>query len=337
MDALLGALKAAGEPTRLRILVILDRNELTVGELCRVLGQSQPRVSRHLKLLVEAGLLERHTEGASAFFRAALDGPLSALYDTVMEMVDADDTVRASDRLRLDEVRAERAELAASYFETLAPDWERIRAAHVSDATVEAAMLDAIGPNPIGTLLDVGTGTGRILEIAAPRIDRGLGIDLSREMLHLARTRLESAGLGHCVVRHGDIYDLDVPSDTVDVAVMHHVLHFLDRPAEAIAEVARTLTRRGRLVVVDFARHQVERLRSDYAHHRLGFADDEVNTFCRDAGLHVESAAHFSPRLAGGSALVATEEDIEPLTVTIWTAQNQALARAGVPDLETAS
>ncbi len=335
MDVLVHALKAAGEPTRLRILVVLERNELTVGELCRVLGQSQPRVSRHLKLLVDAGLLERHAEGASAFFRPCLDGPARRLYETVLDLVEADELVLRTDRARLEAVRAERAEVAASYFESLAPDWDRIRAAHVADETVERALLDAVGPGPIDTLLDIGTGTGRILEILAPRCRRGLGIDRSREMLHLARTRLDSLGLEHCAVRHGDIYQLDIPSGTMDVAVLHHVLHFLDRPGDAVREVARTLRPGGRLLVVDFARHEVERLRTEYAHHRLGFADGEVMAFCSDAGLELEPVAHFAP--APPEHARRDGEAVERLTVTLWGARKNAIAPPVVHDLEAAS
>jgi ubiquinone/menaquinone biosynthesis C-methylase UbiE len=334
MGSAVTALKAAGESTRLRILAVLDRNELTVGELCRVLGQSQPRVSRHLKLLVDAGLLERHAEGASAFFRPCLDGAPRCLYDTILTVVDPLDPVRQADAERLESVRADRAEAAAAYFESVAPDWDRIRATHVSDETVEKALAEAVAERPVDTLLDVGTGTGRILEVLAPHVRRGVGLDLSREMLHLARTRMDRAGLMHCTVRHGDAYCLDTAPDSVDVAVLHHVLHFLDRPGEAISEVGRVLRPGGLLLVVDFAPHQVEHLRVEYAHRRLGFGDSEVRSLCGEAGLRVERTTHFEP---GTADETGPAEAKQQLTVTLWEARRSNAPSAPVQAPEVPS
>ena len=312
MDDVLAALKAAGEPTRLRILSVLQDGELTVSELCRVLGQTQPRVSRHLKLLCDAGLLERHSEGTSAFFRLAPDGVGFALAGAVLDLLPPDDATLDRDLSRLDSIRSERAEAAAAYFEQIAGDWDEMRTRHVSDTAVEAAMLDAIAGDTVGTLLDLGTGTGRVLELFADRIGRGIGIDQSRQMLNLARTQLQQQGYSNCSVRHGNVYDLRADDGSVDVAVLHHVLHFLDDPAAAVTEAARTIRPGGRLLIVDFAPHQIERLREEYAHRRLGFPAEEITGWCRAAGLDDVTATALEHH---------TKDEKESLTVTLWVAR----------------
>lgn len=310
VEELLNALKAAGEPTRLRILAVLDRTELTVSELCRVLGQTQPRVSRHLKVMCDASLLERHAEGTSAFYRPSSLGLGRALLDSVEALIDRDDPALLRDAERLDGVRAERAEAADRYFESVASDWDRVRDLHVADAEVEEAMLAAVADRPTGDLLDIGTGTGRVLEVFADRVSSGLGIDLNSKMLNLARSRLDGQGLTNCTVQHGNAYDIDLPAGTVDIAVLHHVLHFLDDPATAVTQAARTLRPNGRLLIVDFGPHHLELLRTDYAHRRLGFTDEAVAAWCRDAGLVDVTSCHLEPK--------TTADD--RLTVTLWVA-----------------
>ena len=305
-DQLVQALRAAGEPTRLRILGVLSRIELTVGEICMVLGQTQPRVSRHLKLLVDAGLLERHSEGTYAFYRLVSEPPDSLVGEMLLGLADSTDEIFRRDGERLDRVRADRAKLAAAYFEEVAQDWDEVRALHVADAEVESAMLAAVEGRRTEDLLDVGTGTGRVLELFAPRIRHGLGIDLCREMLNLARTQLDSRGLKHCSVRLGDVYDLDMPSGSVDIATMHHVLHYLDHPSAAILECARTLRPGGSLVIVDFAPHDREHFRADYAHRFLGFADGDVERWCRDAGLVDVETRHLTKKKPGTDDLTIT-------------------------------
>lgn len=295
MDDVLEALKAVAEPTRLRIVAIVSRTELTVNELCTVLGQSQPRVSRHLKLLCDAGVLSRHSEGTSAFFRPRHSGIGRDVADAVLPLLDTTDPTIARDGERLDAIRAERGAAANAYFESIARDWDAMRELHVADAVVEEALLDAVAGMNITDLIDIGTGTGRILEIFADHIGRGLGIDLSREMLNLARSHLDEHGLSHCSVRYGNVYDLDIEPESIDVAVLHHVLHYLDNPRDAIVEAARTLREGGRLLVVDFAPHDVESLRTDFAHRRLGFSDTEIRDWCSGAGLDVMSTSHFLP------------------------------------------
>ncbi len=318
LDTALATLRAAGEQTRLRILAILAEGELTVSELCRVLGQTQPRVSRHLRLLCEAGLLDRHAEGTNAFFSPTRREPGRRLFKTVHGIVDPEDTTVAADRQRLSAIRAERADAAGRYFEEIATSWNDIRSLHVADGEVEAALLTTVGNHridgrPIESLLDVGTGTGRILEIFGRSIDSGLGVDLSAGMLRLARSNLTALGFDHCSVRQANVYALDIGSSRFDAAVLHHVLHFLDDPGAAITASAAALRPGGLLTVVDFAPHRLESLRSDHAHRRLGFADGEVLNWFADAGLTPDQIHHLPP------SQIAADSD-RLLTVSVWAA-----------------
>jgi ubiquinone/menaquinone biosynthesis C-methylase UbiE len=287
LDALNTALKAAGEDTRLRVLALLAEAELTVSDLTQILRQSQPRISRHLKLLVEAGLIERFREGAWAFFRLAEHGPAAELTRALTARLDTADPTAQRDRERLSAVRAARAAAAQDYFRAHAAQWDRIRKLHVADEAVEAAIRDALAEWPFRSLLDLGTGTGRILEMLGANAERGLGVDLSLDMLQLARARIERAGLRHCSVRQGDIYDLAVPANSFDVVIVHQVLHFLDDGARAIREASRVLAPGGRLLVVDFEPHDLEFLREEHAHRRLGFTPETVAQWMAAAGLDV--------------------------------------------------
>src|SRR5271163_4946763 len=309
MDEILAALRAVAETTRLRLLVLCARGELTVSELAQILGQSQPRVSRHLKLLCEAGLLDRFREGSWVFYRLSSGSAASALSrHLVAACGEADETI-ALDLQRLAAIKRQRADLAAAYFRDNAAQWHRIRSLYVDEREVEAALTEIIAAATPQDLLDIGTGTGRMLEILAPRVERALGIDQSREMLSVARVNLERAGLANGRVRRDDMYQLALPDASFDAVVVHQVLHYADRPAMAIAEAARVLRPRGILVLADFAPHTLEFLRNEHAHRRLGFADAEVAEWCRAAGLDPAP----SRALAG-----------DPLTVVIWTAQRQA-------------
>ncbi|MBV9558418.1 MAG: metalloregulator ArsR/SmtB family transcription factor, partial [Pseudolabrys sp.] len=244
-DALNAALKAAGEDTRLRILALLAEAELTVSDLTDILHQSQPRISRHLKLLAEAGLVERFREGTWAFFRMAEGSDIGR---ALLAQLDTSDRIIARDRERLAAVRAARASAAQAYFRKHAAEWDRIRKLHVSDEAVEAAIREALEQRPFRSLLDLGTGTGRMLELFGPQIERGLGLDLSLDMLLLARDRLERAGLRNCSVRQGDIYDLPIADNSFDAVIIHQVLHFLDDGARAVKEAARVLRPGGSLL-----------------------------------------------------------------------------------------
>lgn len=311
MRTLLDALRAAGETSRLRLLAILARNELTVSELTRILGQSQPRVSRHLKLLCEAGLVDRHQEGTWVFYRVADHGIAAEIAKSVISWIPADDPALSGDLERLDLVCQEHTAAAAVYFRDNAKYWDRIRRLYIAESKVERAMQDAVSDMQIDDLLDLGTGTGRVLQVFGPRVKRGLGIDLSREMLAIARTHLESVRLTHCQVRQGDIFHLPVMHASMDVVTIHHVLHFLDNPAQAVAEAARTLKASGRLLIVDFAPHQFEFLRTDFAHRRLGFSDEEVRSWLNAAGLPFVRSNHLASR-SGSSR--------KQLTVSVWCA-----------------
>jgi len=284
-DALNSALKAAGEETRLRILALVAEAELTVSDLTDILRQSQPRISRHLRLLAEAGLVERFREGTWAFFRLAEHGNGATVARALVDHLNPADQIIARDRARLASVRAARATAAQAYFREHAAEWDRIRKLHVADDAVEDAIRKSLGDKPFRSLLDLGTGTGRMLELFGPEIERGLGLDLSLDMLQLARDRLERAGLKNCSVRQGDIYDLPLPNASFDVVILHQVLHFLDDGARAIHEAARVLRPGGRLLVVDFAPHEQEFLREQFAHRRLGFARETVSQWMTSSGL----------------------------------------------------
>jgi ubiquinone/menaquinone biosynthesis C-methylase UbiE/DNA-binding transcriptional ArsR family regulator len=322
-DTLNTALKAAGEDTRLRVLVLLAEAELTVSDLTQILRQSQPRISRHLKLLVEAGLVERFREGAWAFFRLAERGPTAELARALVTCLDPTDPIALRDRERLAAVRQARAAAAQDYFRAHAVQWDRIRKLHVADEAVESAIRAALAERPFRSLLDLGTGTGRILEMFGPGLERGLGIDLSLDMLSLARSRIERAGLRHCSVRQGDIYDLAVPADSFDVAIIHQVLHFLDDGGRAIREAARVLAPSGRLLVVDFAPHDLEFLREEHAHRRLGFAPETVAQWMAAAGLDVTMHESLSPE-PGSDGKIA---------VSLWLGCDRRAAKPAVREV----
>jgi ubiquinone/menaquinone biosynthesis C-methylase UbiE len=322
-DALNTALKAAGEDTRLRVLVLLSEAELTVSDLTQILRQSQPRISRHLKLLVEAGLVERFREGAWAFFRLAEQGAAADLARALVTRLNPDDPTVLRDRERLAAVRHARVQAAQDYFRAHAAQWDRIRKLHVAEEAVENAIREALAERPFKSLLDLGTGTGRMLELFGPHIERGLGIDLSLPMLQLARARIERAGLRHCSVRQGDIYDLALPTGSFDVVIIHQVLHFLDDGARAIREAARMLAPGGRLLVVDFAPHDLEFLREEHAHRRLGFAAETVAQWMDGAGLDMTLHRSLAPE-PGSEGKIA---------VSLWLARDRRAAKPAVREV----
>jgi ubiquinone/menaquinone biosynthesis C-methylase UbiE/DNA-binding transcriptional ArsR family regulator len=321
---LTATLKAAGEPTRLRILALLAEAELTVSDLTEILRQSQPRLSRHLRLLNEAELVDRFREGSWAFFRLGERGGTAELARALIGRLKTDDATVLRDRERLTAVRASRADAAQNYFRRHAAEWDRIRRLHVADAAVESAIRTALADKPIRSLLDLGTGTGRMLELFGADIERGLGLDLSLDMLALARARLDRAGLKHCSIRHGDIYDLALPRDSFDVVIIHQVLHFLDDSAHAIAEAARVLRPGGRLLVVDFAPHDLEFLREEHAHRRLGFAAETVTQWLEAAGLDVLRRETLPPGPHG------------KIAVSLWLARDPRIVLAAPAGREVA-
>jgi len=312
-------LRAAGEPTRLRILAILAREELAVMELSQILDQSQPRVSRHLKLLTEAGLVERFPDGAWMFYRLAAHGPRRLILDQSLALIHDDDATIVRDAERLQQVRLERSEEASAYFARNAARWDELRSLYVSERDIEAAILEAAGPGPFHRLVDLGSGTGRMLTLLAPKAETAIGLDLSQQMLNIARDHTAEAGLDRCELRHGDIFATRLPDACADLVVVHQVLHYLSDPAAAVAEAARLVAPDGQLLIVDFAPHRLEFLRQAHQHRRLGFSDDEMRRWTDLAGLK------FRPP----TALAANDD--RGLTVKIWTAE-RALVKQSVSE-----
>ncbi|MFT3730887.1 MAG: metalloregulator ArsR/SmtB family transcription factor [Hyphomicrobium sp.] len=312
---LVAALKAAAEPTRLRILLLLAGGELNVKDLTLILGQSQPRISRHLKLLCEAGLIERFRDGSWVYFHISDRQAGGRLALRLVADVDPSEASVRRDRERAEALKRERESVAQSFFEEHAADWDRIRTLHIAEKDVEAAMRRALGDRSFEFFVDLGTGTGRTLELFADRFERGLGLDVNQTMLTFARANLKSKGCTKAQVRHGDIYSLSLADGQADAVVMHQVLHFLSDPALAIREAARVLAPGGRLLIVDFAPHGLEFLRTREAHERLGFPHDQVAGWLQDAGLALRAVEDLAPK-------AGSRDDM--LTVTIWLAERPA-------------
>jgi SAM-dependent methyltransferase len=308
---LVGTLRAIAEPTRLRLVALLGQEELTVTEITQVIGQSQPRVSRQLKLLVDAGILERAPEGAFVYYRLAdrgAGGPESEVAKQLAELLPPADTTIAADLAALGRIRRARANAAAAYRDAHAAEQAALQDLYVPEAEVERAMLGLlVSEGPIGRLLDIGTGTGRILELLAPHTEHSVGLDLDHEMLQLARAALGDAQLSHASVRHGDLRRPPFEAASFDAAVMHHVLHLLENPAGAVADAARLLRPGGRLLVVDFAAHDLGELRDLHGHRHLGIAEDEIRDWAEAAGLELESERSLPP-----------ESPSQRLTVRLW-------------------
>ena len=309
-------LRAAGESTRLRLLALLAVEELSVLELCRILDQSQPRVSRHLKLLAEAGLVERFPDGAWVFYRLAAKSAGRVLVEQALDLIDDRDPVVQLDAERLAAVRAERSTDAQAYFARNAARWNEIRSLYVDEAEVEAAILRATGEGPFAEMVDLGAGAGRMLTLLGRRASNALGLDLSQQMLNIARDEVAKAGLTGCELRHGDIFRTGLPGGCADLVTVHQVLHYLTDPANAVVEAARLVTPGGLLLIADFAPHDHEFLREAHQHRRLGFEDAEIVPWIEAAGLVLESNIALPPSSAEG------------LTVKIWTARRPAKAVA---------
>jgi ArsR family transcriptional regulator len=305
MEPLLSALAAAADPTRLRLLALAVRGTYCVNDFCEILGQSQPRLSRHLRLLCEAGLLERAREGANVWFTLA-SGATGLLARDILRHLPLDDAQLAADRRQATRVLAERARAASEEFQRQGADWDEMRALDLPAAEVESALLKCLPDQPIRRALDIGTGTGRLLELLAPRIGAGLGVDASRTMLALARVRLARPEYSHVSVRLADMYALPLPDGAFDLVLLHMVLHYADTPAQALAEAARVLAPGGRLIVVDLAAHGRSELRERMAHRSLGFSETLMNNLFTGAGLTM-----------GTPVTVAA-----PLPIRIWPASH---------------
>jgi ubiquinone/menaquinone biosynthesis C-methylase UbiE len=310
MASQLDIFRALADPTRLRIVALLRAMELSVGELAQVLAQSQPRVSRHVKILCDAGLARRRKEGSWVFLGLGAPDRTAPLFHAIdeWEIQSGKDHWVVADAARLAAVRADRAAAAQSYFANHAEEWDAIRSLQVAESEVEAAMGRALGadglePKGLGRLVDIGTGTGRIIELFGTCAAHSIGIDRSPEMLRLARAKLsEQPGLDY-ELQQGDITRLGLAANAADTVIMHQVLHFLPAPELAIAEAARIVAQGGQLLIVDFAPHDREELRTRDAHARLGFSDVQISGWFEKAGMKV---SHVED-LAGG-----------PLTVKLW-------------------
>ncbi len=320
-------ISALDDPTRLRLLRLLARMELAVGELAEVLDQSQPRISRHVRILTEAGLVEKRKEGSWVFLRAAgqagegqaAAGMAAAAENLLATAEDEDSDFAATcegDRKRLAAIRAAREEIAGKYFARHADEWDRLRSLHSPDGAVEAELTRLLGvsgahddPAPLGRLLDIGTGTGRMAELYAPSADHVAAIDKSPEMLRIARARLQHLPPARLSLLQGDFLDLPFEDESFDTVLFHQVLHYAQAPERALAEAARVTRQGGRIAIVDFAAHGREDLRDEQAHARLGFTDAQMHALLTGAG--------FAPM--ADSALAGSE-----LTVRIWTGRRAA-------------
>ena len=309
MDEILKGLRASAEATRLRILGLCAHAELTVSDLVEILGQSQPRISRHLKLLVEAGVLVRNQEGPWAWYRLPEEGVGGELARLIVDLLPSDDRQHAQDLKRLQAISEGWTTRVADFFRQHAGDWEQIRSLHADQAAVDAALLAALPKAPIESLLDIGTGAGHVLLLTGKIVQSAIGVDRSREMLNVARSNLFRAGLRNCQVRQADMTALPFEDGNFTAVTMNMVLHFAERPDATIIEAARMLAPGGRLVIVDFVTHHLEQLREEQAHRWLGFDDAQIAAWCRTAGLAAPSVKHLTS---------------ESLTVALWAADRQA-------------
>ena len=317
LSSVIDCLRAAGEPSRMRILALLRQQDLSVGELVQVLSQSQPRLSHHLKALTGANLVERLPEGSFVFYRAATKGIGKTFLDSLFAQVGPDAPEFVKDADRLAEVSALRAQSAENYFSDIAGTWDTVRALHYPNEAIESALLEMAGSGPFRRVLDFGTGTGRMLTLFAPLASESEGIDLSHQMLTVARANLEQDGVVGARVRQGNVTDVPFDDGSADLVIIHQVLHFMDAPNRAIAEAGRVLQPGGQLLIVDFAPHELEFLRRDHGHHRLGMSHEAVKTWATEAGLSLLAPRSFAPPADAGQGL----------TVNIWKAVKPAIAR----------
>ena len=319
--------KALGDPTRLRIARLLGAMELAVGELAQVLGQSQPRVSRHVGILCDAGLAERRREGSWVFLRQRESrAPVIEAVQRLLALAETEEPAFAAlceaDRRKLAAIRDARAAAAETYFARHAGEWDELRALHSADADVETRLAEALADSPLGALLDIGTGTGRMAELFAPHADRIVALDKNLEMLRVARAKLQHLPTAQIELVQGDFADLPFADASFDTVVLHQVLHFAADPLPALAEAGRVTRGGGRIAIVDFASHDHEELRTRHQHVRLGFSDQQMADLLKAAGF-----AEAAPIALDGG----------PLVVKIWTARrNAAHASLKTPALETA-
>lgn len=310
----LDALKALAEPTRLRLLALLRHGDLSVKDLTSLLGQSQPRLSRHLKLLCDAGWITRFPEGAWVYYRVHEDVSLRSIWEAVHTLFGEDNPVLRDDAERLARLKQEQQERAQDFFQANAASWDAVRADLVPDGEIEARMLELLGNQRVHSFLDVGTGTGRLLVLLEGLYQQGVGIDPSHAMLQVARANLAEHGIAHGQVRHGDGMALGLPRDSQDLVALHQVMHFFDDPRPLLVEARRVLAPSGRLMIVDFAPHKVEMLRSEHQHRRLGFEGSEVVRWLEALDLDVSAPVRLENKAGSNGAA---------LPVHIWIAKDK--------------
>jgi ArsR family transcriptional regulator len=301
LDQMLRALRAAAEPTRLRLLAILACGELTVGEITRITGQSQPRVSRHLKLLCDAGLLVRFREHSWVFYRVPPKGPQAELAHRVLDSLSPDDPVLCLDIERTEEIKNERAEIASGYLDDLREQWSGPDDVAADDSAVTETIFDILADQEIGDLLDIGTGTARILTLLGDKSEQAVGIDISSEMLMVARTRLHAAGMDHCMVRHGDMYHLPFTNESFDTVTIDQVLYQAEDPASAIGEAARILRCGGRLMLIEYAGRPGD--------HNPGVTEQELRDWLENAGLACQTVRRVPEKGPGFFLSLARPRD----------------------------
>jgi len=311
MSDLLEIFRALADPTRLRMMHLLRTMELSVGELAQAVAQSQPRVSRHVKILAQAGLIDRRKEGNWVFLRIASNQAgdnISDMFDAIPPSETGQLWLEA-DMARLKAVRADRRRAAEDYFAEHAEDWDAIRTLYAPEAQVEQAMTELLGNDQLDHLLDMGTGTGRILELFGARAKQATAIDRSPDMLRLARAKLPEEASGRFNLMLGDFCDVPLPNGSVDLVTAHQILHYSPTPERVIEEGGRLLAKDGRLLVVDFAPHDREELRARDQHERLGFSDQQIASWFEQAGLALDKTLS----LPGGE-----------LTVKLWLGRRKA-------------
>lgn len=280
---LLAQMPVLGDPMRSRLLLVLERNELTVGELCSVVQAPQSTVSRHLKALADGGWLTSRADGTNRRYAIAtekLDAPLRSLWLLVRKET-AGTLAAQQDERRLTQVLATRRSRSEEFFRAGASQWDHLRDELFGRRFFVPALLGLLDE---GTrVADLGCGTGQVAEAMAPFVGHVIGIDASSSMLKAAKKRL--AGHANVELRAGSLEALPIDDGALDAAMMILVLHHVADPTKALAEAARTLKPGGRLVVVDMLPHDRDEYRAQMGHLWLGFAEADVLRTLEDAGL----------------------------------------------------
>ena len=294
MESIASILKAFGHQDRLRIIALLAHGELTISELVQILKLSQPRVTQYIKALEAVGVLERIREGSWVFSRINRQDPVMfALLESVLKAIPKDDPIQQMDKKRLEAVRQSRAKAANMFFAQVAQDKNQLGHEYLPQRDIETALLNLAQDKRYDYMIDMGTGTGRMLELFAPFIARGTGIDISPDMLAVARHKLAAKALSHISVQQGDLYNVALPAASADLVTLHQVLHYLDDPMQAIITASRLLNPKGRVVIIDFSAHQFEDYREKYAHRRLGFSDLDMSNLLSSAKMTLNQSVNI--------------------------------------------